>query len=95
MPPDNHMSSEYANPILNIREKTHGSYVTNSRIAQGIKTVMHTSPKWDELTTSQKESLHLIATKIGRILSGDPNHADSWKDIAGYAQLIEHQIEAP
>lgn len=29
----------------------------------------------------------MILAKIARIVSGDPNHADHWDDIAGYALL--------
>ena len=35
----------------------------------------------------------MIAHKIGRILNGDPNYADSWVDIAGYAQLVANELE--
>lgn len=34
----------------------------------------------------------MIVHKIGRILNGDPNYADSWHDIAGYATLIDQQL---
>jgi hypothetical protein len=33
------------------------------------------------------EALEMICTKIARILSGNPNDPDHWKDIAGYAEL--------
>lgn len=35
----------------------------------------------------------MIAHKIGRILNGDPNYADSWIDIAGYAKLVADRLE--
>ena len=54
-------------------------------------------PRYDrsnhKLSSSQWESLEMVAHKIGRILNGDPNYADSWVDIAGYAQLIVNQLE--
>ena len=34
----------------------------------------------------------MILHKIGRILNGDPNYADSWHDIAGYAKLVEDEL---
>lgn len=40
-----------------------------------------------------KEALEMIQTKVGRILTGDPTHRDSWHDIAGYAVLIEQLLE--
>jgi len=36
----------------------------------------------------------MIANKLGRILNGDPNYADSWMDIAGYAKLVADRLEA-
>jgi hypothetical protein len=36
----------------------------------------------------QKEGLHMILHKIGRIVNGDPDYVDSWLDIAGYATLV-------
>jgi hypothetical protein len=47
---------------------------------------------WALLSASQKEALEMIAHKIGRILNGDPNYDDSWRDIAGYAELIVKQL---
>jgi hypothetical protein len=44
------------------------------------------------LTDSQQEALDMIFHKIGRILNGDPNYADSWHDIAGYASLVDKQL---
>ena len=46
-----------------------------------------------KLSRSQKEALDMIAHKIGRILNGDPNYADSWIDIAGYAKLVADELE--
>jgi hypothetical protein len=42
----------------------------------------------------QREALDMIAHKIGRILNGDPNYADSWVDIAGYAKLVADRLES-
>lgn len=48
--------------------------------------------KWYNLDPDQKEALEMIAHKIGRILNGDPNYADSWHDIAGYAKLVDDRL---
>ncbi len=34
----------------------------------------------------------MIAHKIGRIVSGNPNVQDHWDDIAGYAKLASNEI---
>jgi len=79
-------------PLLAEREHTHGSYRLNADMAQSIKNAYRKSPTWDKLTTRQRESLDFIASKIGRILSGNPDHIDHWDDIAGYANLILEEL---
>jgi len=72
------------------REATHGPFVINAQIAQEIKDVFHTY-NWDSLTHVQREALEMIASKIARILNGHHAYKDHWHDIAGYAQLAEHE----
>lgn len=38
-------------------------------------------------------SISLILLKLARIRCGEPTHIDSWRDIAGYAQLIVNRLE--
>jgi hypothetical protein len=72
---------------LNERNKTHGDYIEQAETAQYLKLIMRSSPNWYCMTSPMRESMELIATKISRILHGDPYHLDSWHDIAGYAEL--------
>ena len=53
---------------------------------------MTSSKGWPKLRSAQRESLEVIATKIGRILGGDPTHKDHWDDIAGYAELVAREL---
>jgi hypothetical protein len=81
--------------LLDTRAKTHGDYVNVARLAQVIKMdLRYYGVKHEALSMSQKEALDMIASKIGRILSGDPNEVDHWRDIAGYAQLVVRELEA-
>jgi len=41
----------------------------------------------------QLEAMEMILHKISRISNGDPNYADSWRDIAGYATLVADRLE--
>lgn len=76
---------------LNDRAKTHGSFIDNGMIMQALKTTMRSLGRnWDSLGSHQKEALEMIQHKIGRILSGNPNEPDHWRDIAGYATLVEN-----
>jgi len=74
--------------ILEKRGTRYGEFEDNAIIAQNIKAAMRRSPNWAMLEPDMKEALEMMATKIGRILNGDPDHIDSWRDIAGYAMLV-------
>jgi UDP-N-acetylmuramoylalanine-D-glutamate ligase len=45
------------------------------------------------LSDYQIEALDQISGKIARILTGNSNHIDHWHDIAGYATLVELQLQ--
>lgn len=93
--------------ILADRGARYGRFINHARATQDIKDVFykHTPdsairpcPMAPEskpepfLAPDQAEALDMIAHKIGRILAGDPNYADSWHDIAGYAQLVANRL---
>lgn len=75
------------------RGKTHGNFARQSQTAQTLKEVMRYGEWWDTLLPHQREALELIATKISRILNGNPMWHDSWHDIAGYATLVANGLE--
>ena len=74
------------------RGSRYGDFATHAGISQSLKEVMVATPQWGEMPTYQREALEMIAHKIARILNGDPNYADNWHDIAGYAQLVEKEL---
>ena len=79
--------------VLAEREHTHGNFAATSMIAQRFKDVSKNTPNWSgNLTDVQRETLEAIFTKIARILSGDPNHPDHWRDIEGQARLASEQL---
>lgn len=80
------------NTTLVERGNKYGPFTGHARIAQNIKDAMALAPNWEHLSVDKKESLEMIAHKIGRILNGDPNYDDSWVDISGYAQLIVRNL---
>lgn len=76
------------------REKRYGDFTDNAKVAQELKLMVRRDERWGELTLYQKESLDLILSKIGRIMSGDKTYVDNWADIAGYAQLVVDRLNA-
>lgn len=79
--------------LISERAKTHGSYRGQAAFAQALKELYRRQPNWDNLDGDQKESLELDATKTARILWGDPNFVDHWKDKSGYAELIAGRLK--
>ena len=69
------------------RALTHGDFTDQAAISQALKYLMENTDGWSRLTPVQAEALHMIVHKIARILAGDPNFADHWDDIAGYAKI--------
>jgi hypothetical protein len=73
---------------LTKRGKRYGSFADNAKCAQEIKTVIQLSPNWNRLTAYHREALDMISSKLSRILTGDPDYEDNWRDIAGYALRV-------
>ena len=91
------MSSQQLNDVdavLAERGSRYGLFVDHADITQGFKNyqlgILIGNGK--KLSPSQAEALDMIYHKIGRILNGDPNYADSWVDIAGYAKLVADEL---
>jgi hypothetical protein len=79
--------AESTKSLIVEREKTHGSFDQNSTTSQQLKAIFRAQPNYKELCPCHKEALDMIASKIGRILSGQADFADHWRDICGYASL--------
>lgn len=79
------------NYTLAEREKRYGDFAEHAKIAQNIKRGMMCRGM-DDLPDMHRQALEVIADKIARILSGDPNYADNWHDIQGYARLVEERL---
>ncbi len=88
---------------LEERGKRYGPFKGHAEITQALKRVitLHTpttrvlpsGATGPFLAADQQEALDMIMHKIGRIINGDPDYADSWHDIAGYAQLVADRLE--
>jgi len=80
-------------PLTAKRRHTHGDWQETAFIAHQLRGVIDAAllrrrqrdPQ--PMAAYQVEALVQMSFKIARIVSGDPNHADHWDDIAGYAHL--------
>ena len=77
---------------LSERGSRYGSFTGHARITQSIKRAMIDSPNWATLADDQRETLEMVAHKVGRILNGDADYHDSWHDIIGYTKLIADRL---
>lgn len=89
---------------LQERGNRYGDFSDHAKIAQDLQAVMQGATTvrvpfeeggatpWLLLSPVQRQALTVIADKIARILSGDPNYADNWHDIQGYAKLVEERL---
>lgn len=78
--------------VLAERGTTHGDYDAGANRIQDLKTTMRAGKNWGHLSAPMQESLDMFATKIGRILEGNPSEPDHWRDIVGYSTLVLNRL---
>jgi Domain of unknown function (DUF6378) len=80
--------------VLAERGSRYGIFVNHAEVSQELKKLLQAQLDARDkiLADDQQEALDMICHKIGRIVNGDPNYADSWQDIAGYAQLVADRL---
>lgn len=82
------------NETLKERGDRYGSFVGHAEVTQVLKQNIAVALKKRNkvLADDQQEALDMICHKIGRIVNGDADYADSWHDIAGYASLVDKRL---
>jgi hypothetical protein len=81
--------------ILKDRQRTHGSFPLHAIISQALKDTCRDAHVWHKLSMAQRESVDMICHKLARVLNGDPNEVDHWRDCEGYAHLITRELDVP
>ena len=84
------------NDTLKERGARYGAFVDHARVSQKLKRIIYKELKAQKksLTADQREALAMICHKIGRIVVGDADYDDSWRDIAGYAMLVANRLSS-
>lgn len=77
------------------RGARYGDFRYHAEAAQRLQNEMRALTGWQRLSDMQKQALIVISDKIARILTGDPDYADNWHDIQGYAKLVEDRLPKP
>lgn len=80
---------------LTERGSRYGKFTGHAGVTMRLKDTIRIAlaSRDKKLADDQAEALDMICHKIGRIVNGDANYADSWVDIAGYAKLVADRLE--
>lgn len=80
---------------LTERGGRYGPFKGHAEVSQELKQMitLHLQKRGKCLDDDQQEALDMICHKIARIVNGDPDYADSWIDIAGYAKLVSDRLQ--
>ena len=86
--------------VLADRRQRYGSFEGHAAISQALQRVVYKGfakredgKTIQDMTDAQREALFMILHKVARIVNGDFNYDDSWRDIAGYATLITNLLD--
>lgn len=81
--------------VLTERGSRYGKFADHAEVTQTLKgyIAQQLCTRSKVLAADQQEALDMICHKVGRIINGDPDYADSWVDIAGYAKLVADRLD--
>ena len=80
--------------ILTERGDRYGSFAGHAALTQQLKGVIRQAliERGKVLADDQTEAMEMICHKIARIVNGDHDYEDSWRDIAGCSTLIADRL---
>jgi len=82
--------------VLQERSATHGDFEHYAVISQRLKHALSAGTNWEAMDVVQREALEAVAGKLARIVAGDPNFVDHYRDIIGYTQLaLDYTAKQP
>jgi len=90
------MTQTSIDQTLNERGERYGKFIDHSNLTKNMFRMFQAHmgvQRFEAMQADQQEALHMIFHKLARIANGDPNYADSWVDIAGYAKLVSDRLE--
>lgn len=86
--------SETVQDVIAERASRYGEYKDQARLALKLQATLRDFKSrnhvqaWNYLPDYQQHALAMIMEKVARLMSGDPDYDDNWRDIAGYATLV-------
>lgn len=81
--------------LLDDRGSKYGNYLELAKIIDMLWWTIEQNVKEKPLAYDQTDALRMICMKIARIINkgSNPDYADNWRDIAGYATLVADRLE--
>lgn len=81
--------------ILEDRGSRYGNYREQAEISQRLLCIVNGAlmARKKMLPADMQDALQMICVKASRIINGNPDYADNWRDIAGYATLVAERLE--
>lgn len=90
------LSSQAIKKVLDHRGSTHGDFAHGAVISQRLKLALAGGVNWETMDVVQREALEAVMGKLARIVTGDPNFIDHYRDIIGYTQLaLDYTAKQP
>ena len=80
------------NNTLNERGERYGSYSDVASTTYALQEILRDAKSYKHMSDDQVIALDMICNKMARIVNGDPSYLDNWHDIAGYATLVEQEL---
>lgn len=79
--------------LLVERGSKYGNYLRLATVVEKLWHTLATALGNTRIEPDQGDALRMICVKLARICNGNPNYADNWRDIAGYATLVADRLE--
>jgi hypothetical protein len=81
--------------LIDEREKTHGPFERTASAYCLLQEAIKAAARESNSAASAPvvTAIDMIAMKLARIIAGNPNEPDHWRDIAGYAELVVRSLE--
>lgn len=79
--------------LLDDRGSRYGNYMQVATVTEALWCNLAAALAGKEVAPDQADALRMICTKLARIVNGNPDYPDSWRDVAGYATLVAERLE--
>lgn len=80
------------NKTLEQRGERYGKFKDVAATTYALQEILREASNREHMTDDQVIALDMICNKMARIVNGDPSYSDNWHDIAGYATLVEQEL---